>query len=450
MMIKFSNETEKVEFLKKYKLISKSATDLPVFYYFKSFDASPIVCEIIGYDAVFDDWAIITIMVEGKIINIHSSYLSEMRTKGTAFHKNNSSILSNKNASTDYVVIDFETTGRNHKKDEIIEISAIKCINNKIYEFSELIKIQSIVPIDVSLLTGITNEMLYDAEPINIVFPKFLKFIGNLPLVGHNIKAFDIYFINDACHNLNLPEIKNNIIDTYQLSKTYLPDLANHRLSTICNFYGVDNSHAHRALADCYMCNECYKHLSVFKTDIDFQETLSTVLENIIIDLELPKNGLIMQSNNGKKKKTSSVYINEPPFPATKAALSKINTTQSILNFEETKEFILLIVSENAFNYISLPGNIRHEKKGLSSGNFVKVYFPKHHSELYTYIKNIICYRVKNYISSAPLFGCCNKFIECSDAKKCVHENKLYSTACMYRMNLDNGKIFYGKNRNID
>ena len=34
--------------------------------------------------------------------------------------------------------------------------------------------------------------------------------------------------------------------------------------------------------------------------------------------------------------------------------------------------------------------------------------------------------------------------------KKCVHENKLYSKGCQYRRNLDAGRIFYGKNRNID
>ena len=46
-------------------------------------------------------------------------------------------------------------------------------------------------------------------------------------------------------------------------------------------------------------------------------------------------------------------------------------------------------------------------------------------------------------------FGCCDKYIKCSDAKKCLHSDLLYSTACMYRKNLESGKIFYGKNKNI-
>lgn len=47
-------------------------------------------------------------------------------------------------------------------------------------------------------------------------------------------------------------------------------------------------------------------------------------------------------------------------------------------------------------------------------------------------------------------FGCCHKYVECSDAKKCLHDDLIYATACMYRKNLEQGRIFYGKNRNID
>lgn len=445
----FNNPQDKIDFLKRYKLMSKDASDLPNFYYFKSTNDTPVACEVIGYDQTFDNWAVITIKASDEIINIHSSYLLEMKRKGAAFYKSNPSTPDNKDSVNGYVVLDIETTGTNHKKDGIIEISAIKCIENDIYEFSELINISSIIPINITLLTGITNEMSSDAKPIDDVLPRFLDFIGNFPLIGHNIKAFDIYFINDACNDLNLPEIKNELIDTLQLARMYLPNLDKHSLSNICDFYGIDTSGAHRALTDCYMCNECYQRFLKI-TNINFEENLQALLENTIKELELPDNGLIIQANGGKKKKTASIYINEPPFPATKEESKKIYTTQSILNFEEDNNFIILLVSQSAFDYVQLPEHIRYEEKKQAKSTFIKVYFPKYHSGLYTYIKQIICYRIKNYTSSAALFGCCDRFRLCSDAKKCVHENKLYSTACMYRMNLDSGHIFYGKNRNVD
>lgn len=46
-------------------------------------------------------------------------------------------------------------------------------------------------------------------------------------------------------------------------------------------------------------------------------------------------------------------------------------------------------------------------------------------------------------------FGCCGYYVECSDAKQCIHPDKLFARACAYRRNLENGRIFYGKNKNI-
>jgi len=46
-------------------------------------------------------------------------------------------------------------------------------------------------------------------------------------------------------------------------------------------------------------------------------------------------------------------------------------------------------------------------------------------------------------------FGCCSKFMECSDAKKCINPDVSISKGCLYRKNLEEGRIFYGKNANI-
>lgn len=47
-------------------------------------------------------------------------------------------------------------------------------------------------------------------------------------------------------------------------------------------------------------------------------------------------------------------------------------------------------------------------------------------------------------------FGCCAKYVECSNSKRCLHSDPLYSKACMYRKNLEAGKIFYGVNENMN
>lgn len=52
-------------------------------------------------------------------------------------------------------------------------------------------------------------------------------------------------------------------------------------------------------------------------------------------------------------------------------------------------------------------------------------------------------------VFSCPAFGCCSKYVECSNARYCIHDDLAYATACQYRKNLEKGKIFYGLNKNI-
>jgi DNA polymerase-3 subunit epsilon len=47
-------------------------------------------------------------------------------------------------------------------------------------------------------------------------------------------------------------------------------------------------------------------------------------------------------------------------------------------------------------------------------------------------------------------FGCCGDFMECSDAKACVNQGDYFHLGCLYRRNLEAGRIFYGKNRNVE
>lgn len=46
-------------------------------------------------------------------------------------------------------------------------------------------------------------------------------------------------------------------------------------------------------------------------------------------------------------------------------------------------------------------------------------------------------------------FGCCSRYEACSDAKTCIHPDIKFALGCQYRHNLMEGKIFYGKNKNI-
>jgi len=60
-------------------------------------------------------------------------------------------------------------------------------------------------------------------------------------------------------------------------------------------------------------------------------------------------------------------------------------------------------------------------------------------------VEHIVCQSF-NYDS----FGCCARYLECSNAKKCIHDDIFYATAsCQYKKHLDKGEIFYGENKTI-
>ena len=47
-------------------------------------------------------------------------------------------------------------------------------------------------------------------------------------------------------------------------------------------------------------------------------------------------------------------------------------------------------------------------------------------------------------------WDCCSRYMECSDAKACVHPDKSFALACGYRRILNSGRNLYGQKRNID
>lgn len=47
-------------------------------------------------------------------------------------------------------------------------------------------------------------------------------------------------------------------------------------------------------------------------------------------------------------------------------------------------------------------------------------------------------------------FDICHRFEACSDALKCINPDQKHALECSYRKKLENGIVFFGKNRNIE
>lgn len=158
-----------------------------------------------------------------------------------------------------YVCVDLETTGLNPCSDRIIEIGAVKVLNHVITaQFQSLINPGFRISSFISGLTGITNEMLTKAPPVSQVFPEFLSFIGDLPLVGHNIHCFDIKFLRMASLQLMQEPLSNNYFDTLYMARRLYPAERHNRLQDLIVRFGIADLEEHRALSDALQTVACY------------------------------------------------------------------------------------------------------------------------------------------------------------------------------------------------
>ena len=160
-----------------------------------------------------------------------------------------------------FVVFDIETTGLDSFENEIIEIGALKVKDGKVVDsFDHLIKPNHPISDFITDLTGITNEMVENAESIEEVLEQFINFIGDNILMGHNVN-FDINFVYDHAEKYNNHILNNDFVDTLRLARKLLPEMPHHRLSDLADYYNIDKTGHHRALKDVEMTLEVYNHL---------------------------------------------------------------------------------------------------------------------------------------------------------------------------------------------
>ena len=151
-----------------------------------------------------------------------------------------------------FVALDIEATGISPNKSRIIEIGAIKVIDGKEVEvFSTLVN--PCVPIseEITLLTGISEEMVSNAPTEKEALKDLIEFVDEYPWLGHSINSDYGYIKSSLNKNGMLPrQFEKYGYDTLALAKKLLPDMPSKSLANMCNYYGIVNVNAHRALDD--------------------------------------------------------------------------------------------------------------------------------------------------------------------------------------------------------
>lgn len=156
-----------------------------------------------------------------------------------------------------FVAFDIETTGtfgaaNGDSEAEITEIGAVKVVGGEIVAREDWLcnPGRRIVP-RIARLTHITDSMVANQPPVSEIIRRFSDFIGDLPLVGHNIKSSDLHYITRAAKRAGVP-MENAFFDTYRYAKQFQNTQGwdNVKLEYLSNIFGIEQQSAHRAWCD--------------------------------------------------------------------------------------------------------------------------------------------------------------------------------------------------------
>lgn len=159
-----------------------------------------------------------------------------------------------------YVAVDLEMTGLHARTDRILEIGAVKVEQGSVSEtYQCLVNPRMELPEKIIRLTGISNQMARQGCDTGEAVERFLKFVKDLPLVGHNI-IYDYSFLKQYTVNHGIA-LEKEAVDTLKLARKFLPQMERKSLDYLCEALKIERVRNHRALEDARATAELLEYL---------------------------------------------------------------------------------------------------------------------------------------------------------------------------------------------
>ncbi len=154
-----------------------------------------------------------------------------------------------------FTVFDVETTGMSPVYDRIVEIAAIRVeCNGEITRFQSLVNPGCDIPLSVSCVHHITNDMVANASRFREVAFEFMELVSGSTLVAHNAR-FDLGFLQESLARNGMPLWRGKTMDSLKLMRQVYKGLPSYSLQNLRRTFQLDddvveNMQAHRAAAD--------------------------------------------------------------------------------------------------------------------------------------------------------------------------------------------------------
>lgn len=148
-----------------------------------------------------------------------------------------------------FAVIDIETTGGRPEHDRITEIAILLHDGEQVVKrFSTLINPEIRIPLEISRLTGITDDMVRHAPKFYEVAKEVVELTKDAVFVAHNVR-FDYGFIKNAFRDLGYVYSRKTLC-TVRLSRKTFKGLPSYSLGNLCESLDIRIKDRHRALGD--------------------------------------------------------------------------------------------------------------------------------------------------------------------------------------------------------
>ncbi len=152
--------------------------------------------------------------------------------------------------TTEFCVLDFETTGTSAKRSRAIELGIVKVKNNKIIDtYQSFFDPESPIPFFITNLTGITDRDVEGAPTFRDEIDRIIHFIGDSVLVAHNMR-FDYSFLKSEFELAGESLIQNRTLCTLVLARKLFPELKSKSLGSMVKHLRIRHRDVHRALGD--------------------------------------------------------------------------------------------------------------------------------------------------------------------------------------------------------
>ncbi|MBD3929478.1 3'-5' exonuclease [Staphylococcus haemolyticus] len=153
--------------------------------------------------------------------------------------------------SSDFVVLDFETTGLKYSEHEIIQYGVVEFKNGAIInETTQFFKPDEPVRKSLVKKIGITNEFLEDKPKISEYYMEELhNLLKGKTIVAHNA-PFDMKFLLKNLHDYDIDHERFRVFDTLPAARRLIHETPNHKLPTLKEYFNLDDGSSHDAIND--------------------------------------------------------------------------------------------------------------------------------------------------------------------------------------------------------